>query len=101
MDSVSLCLPSLTNGRIGVNPSTNIFCTIKILTQLKSTVNAAHSLRPSRVSPGNTSYDPATTVHLIQYDNSKEQKLFGLKYRNKLETTRDIIEDFEARGWVN
>lgn len=64
-------------------------------------VSAAHSLRPSLVPEGNTSYDPTKAVHMIQYDTTKEAKIFGLKFRSKLDTTRDLIADFEARGWLN
>ncbi|TBU38649.1 NAD(P)-binding protein [Dichomitus squalens] len=62
-------------------------------------VNTAHRLRPS-LPAGNTSYDPATTVHLIRYSPDKERKLLGVKFRTIEETTKDTLDDFEARGWL-
>lgn len=34
------------------------------------------------------------------YDASKAPKVLGIKYRSIDETTRDILEDYKARGWV-
>ena len=48
-----------------------------------------------------TSFDPTKAVCMIQHDASKADKLFALKYRSKLDSARDMIEDFEARGWLN
>jgi len=48
----------------------------------------------------NDSYDPAKAVHHVMYDTSKAAKLLGLKYRSIKESTRDMIEDFKARGWL-
>jgi nucleoside-diphosphate-sugar epimerase len=39
-------------------------------------------------------------VHKIQYKNEKSVEVLGLKYRTMEETTRDSIEDFKKRGWV-
>ena len=33
------------------------------------------------------------------FDNSKQDRIFGLKFRSKLETTKDIIEDAVKRGY--
>ncbi|EED86030.1 predicted protein [Postia placenta Mad-698-R] len=52
------------------------------------------------IPAGNTSYDPAKATHLIMYDASKAPKVLGIKYRSIDETTRDILEDYKARGWV-
>ena len=49
-------------------------------------------------NPDAGSPNPAT-VHLMQYDASKCARIFGIKYRTITETTRDILTDFEARGW--
>ncbi|KAI0690651.1 NAD(P)-binding protein [Cerioporus squamosus] len=63
-------------------------------------VNVAHRLY-SKLPAGNTSYDPAKAVHLLNYDTSKERKLFGIKFRTMEETTKDTIEDFVKRGWIS
>ncbi|TFK81177.1 NAD(P)-binding protein [Polyporus arcularius HHB13444] len=63
-------------------------------------VNIAHRLYP-KLPAGNTSYDPAKAVHMIQYDTSKERKLFGIKYHTAEEMTRDTLEDFIKRGWIS
>jgi hypothetical protein len=36
---------------------------------------------------------------MIKYDNSKQAGILGIKFRTKLETTKDILEDFSKRGW--
>ena len=33
------------------------------------------------------------------FDNSKQDRILGLKFRTKLETTKDIIEDAVKRGY--
>lgn len=38
-------------------------------------------------------------VYMTTYDTSKEQRILGLEYRSMEETTRDILEDFQRRGW--
>ncbi|KAF9527862.1 hypothetical protein CPB83DRAFT_855320 [Crepidotus variabilis] len=35
----------------------------------------------------------------ISYDISKEQRLFGMKYKTQAETTKDTLEEFAKRGW--
>jgi len=39
-------------------------------------------------------------VYMITYDNSKQAGILGIKFRTKLETTKDILEDFSKRGWL-
>jgi len=46
------------------------------------------------------SYDPSKAVHHIMYDTSKAARLLGLKYRSIKESTKDMIDDFKARGWI-
>ncbi|KAF8808073.1 NAD(P)-binding protein [Phlegmacium glaucopus] len=33
------------------------------------------------------------------YDTSKQQRILGIKFKSKVETTKDILEDFAKRGW--
>ena len=33
------------------------------------------------------------------YDNSKQDSILGIKFRGKLETAKDMLEDFSKRGW--
>jgi len=40
-----------------------------------------------------------TAKHLILYDTAKADRILGLRYRTILETTRDTLADYEARGW--
>jgi hypothetical protein len=45
---------------------------------------------------------PDITRHrFLAYDNSKALRLLGpeLKYRSMEETTKDILDDYIARGW--
>ena len=38
-------------------------------------------------------------VRMITYDDSKQAGILGIKFRTKLETIKDILEDFSKRGW--
>lgn len=38
-------------------------------------------------------------VYKVKYRREKQDKLLGLKFRTKEETTRDILEDFAKREW--
>ena len=65
----------------------------------RMSVNIAHRLYPS-LPAGNTSYNPATAVHLVRYAPEKERKLLGVKFRTIEETTKNALDDFKARGWL-
>ncbi|PPQ64060.1 hypothetical protein CVT24_008873 [Panaeolus cyanescens] len=70
-------------------------------------LDAANSLSPNPW-PGHT-YNkgfpevvPASRedrVYHISYDKAKEQRILGIKFHTSLETTKDTLEDFAARGW--
>ena len=62
-------------------------------------VNAAHAV-DAKLPAGNTAYDPATAVHFIRYDVAKADKLFGIKYISIQQSTKDILDDFKARKWL-
>ena len=36
---------------------------------------------------------------MYTFDNSKQSSILGIKFRTKLETTKDILEDFWKRGF--
>ena len=38
-------------------------------------------------------------VHYFVYDNSKEQRIFGIKYIEKEESVRDMLALFKEKGW--
>jgi hypothetical protein len=38
-------------------------------------------------------------VYMITYDQSKQASILGIKFRTKLETLKDTLEDFSRRGW--
>jgi nucleoside-diphosphate-sugar epimerase len=38
-------------------------------------------------------------AYRVRYSTEKQERLLGLKYHTKEETTRDILEDFKKRGW--
>lgn len=52
------------------------------------------------MSSRDESYDPKKATHVIRYDTSKAAKLLGLKYHSIEEGTKDMVEDFKARGWI-
>ena len=37
--------------------------------------------------------------YILNYDTNKAEKVFGIKYRSREETARDMLVDFEKRGW--
>ncbi|KAF8880894.1 hypothetical protein CPB84DRAFT_1851708 [Gymnopilus junonius] len=42
---------------------------------------------------------PGDKVYHVTYDKTKEERILGIKYHTKLETTRDTLEEFAKRGW--
>ena len=38
-------------------------------------------------------------LYMFIYDNSKQDSILGIKFRGKLETAKDMLEDFSKRGW--
>ncbi|PPQ88279.1 hypothetical protein CVT25_005442 [Psilocybe cyanescens] len=38
-------------------------------------------------------------VYKITYDKSKEERILGIQFHTKLQTTKDTLEDFSKRGW--
>ncbi|PFH46935.1 hypothetical protein AMATHDRAFT_68786 [Amanita thiersii Skay4041] len=66
--------------------------------------NIAKSLAPSPIlspAPGTEQAigDSDMRIYKITLDTSKEKRILGLTYRTKEEVTRDILADFERRGW--
>ncbi|KAH6904336.1 D-lactaldehyde dehydrogenase [Coprinopsis sp. MPI-PUGE-AT-0042] len=64
-------------------------------------VDAARSLEPSPlpnhdIAPG---FPDVQKVYPNEFDTSKAATILGIKWRSKLETTRDILEDFAMHGW--
>lgn len=62
-------------------------------------MSAAHRLEPT-LPAGNTAYDPSTATHLFQYAPEKQRRLLGVPFRTLEQTTKDILDDFKARGWL-
>jgi hypothetical protein len=48
---------------------------------------------------GNPAYDPEIHKPMAQCVSIKAEKILGIKYKTKGETTRDLLEDFKRRGW--
>ncbi|KAH7921678.1 NAD(P)-binding protein [Leucogyrophana mollusca] len=69
-------------------------------------IDAANALYPAPKlsqplpvgNPGAGSANPATR-HMFSYITDRATEIFGLDYRTMTETTKDVLEDFEARGW--
>ncbi|PPQ88274.1 hypothetical protein CVT25_005437 [Psilocybe cyanescens] len=64
---------------------------------------AANSISPSPISShklpvGHPEILDGTRVINISYDKSKEQRILGIKFHTKLETTKDTLEDFARRA---
>ncbi|KAI6014019.1 hypothetical protein BKA83DRAFT_4473825 [Pisolithus microcarpus] len=64
-------------------------------------IDAANALDPApnlswplpKGNPGSSRPAP------YEYDTSKSRRILGLEYRSVMETTRDTLLDFAARGW--
>lgn len=61
-------------------------------------VNSARKFSPS-VPAGNTEWKRETNVDPIITDSSKASKVLGVTYIPLDQTTKDILADFEQRGW--
>ena len=59
----------------------------------------AHSI-DARLPAGDASYDAAKAVYAMRFDASKSKKLLGLEYRTMEQTTKDIISQFQEKGWI-
>jgi len=60
-------------------------------------VNVARKFRPD-LPAGNKSFESSKAVHLILFHSDKVERILGLKYRTKEETTKDILENLQERG---
>lgn len=66
------------------------------------TVTAANEVGRSiypEIRPGNTKYDAKKAVHLVDFDSSKKERIFGTKWTTINETTQAILENFKQRGF--
>ncbi|KAG2007013.1 D-lactaldehyde dehydrogenase [Coprinopsis cinerea AmutBmut pab1-1] len=69
----------------------------------KEWLESANTVTPSnaiQTKLANQGIKSTTDVYRDLMDTSKEQKIFGLKLRSMNETTKDILDDFEKRGWL-
>ncbi|PPQ89360.1 hypothetical protein CVT25_003200 [Psilocybe cyanescens] len=65
---------------------------------------AANSLTPSPIPSHNLPVGypeilDGEPVSKIRYNKSKEERILGIKFHTKVETTKDTLEDFATRGW--
>ncbi|KAI0078018.1 NAD(P)-binding protein [Panus rudis PR-1116 ss-1] len=60
-------------------------------------INIAHSLDPS--VPKLEADDTGYKAENVMYDSTKSKEVLGLRYRTMEETTKDILDDFKAKGW--
>ena len=72
----------------------------------KQIVDAANSFSPSpllshkfQIGFPEITQVEGEPVYMVKYDNSKQACILGIKFRTKLETTKDMLEDFAKRGW--
>ena len=61
-------------------------------------VAAAHKYVPS-LPAGDASIDLSSIRRDIVVDGAKAKKTLGIAYRTFEETSKDIIVDFEQKGW--
>jgi len=67
-------------------------------------LDAANSLSPSPLPShflqrGFPEINQGEPVYTLTYNKSKEAAVLGMKFKTKLETTKDTLEDFARRGW--
>ncbi|KAJ3573253.1 hypothetical protein NP233_g2546 [Leucocoprinus birnbaumii] len=64
-------------------------------------LDAANSIQPYPLPnhPPQKGLPGLSTSYLITYDTAKEQRILGIKYKTKEETTLATLEDFAVRGW--
>ena len=68
-----------------------------------NTVDTANSISPApvlshKIQSGFPEITKGEPVYMFTYDNSKQANVLGINFRTKLETTKDILEDFSKRG---
>ncbi|OSD04811.1 NAD-P-binding protein [Trametes coccinea BRFM310] len=62
---------------------------------------AAASEVSQKTRPPPPSYDPAQVTYNIVCNNTKTNNVLGMKYRYGIhDMVRDVIQDWEARGWM-
>ncbi|KAK7456489.1 hypothetical protein VKT23_010739 [Stygiomarasmius scandens] len=68
----------------------------------QDTIDAVNSLQPS---PWPSHKEPLAKgetgekLYKITWDLSKEKRILGIKFRTQEETARDMLADWESRGW--
>ena len=77
-----------------------------MLILIKQIVDAANSISPSplpshklQIGFPEINQVEGGPEYLVKYDNSKQDSILGIKFRSKVETTRDMLEDFSKCGW--
>lgn len=60
----------------------------------------AASTASSKIQPVETPYDATAEVYKVLYNNTKSKEVLGATYRSIEETTADILNDWEMRGWM-
>ncbi|KAI0827008.1 NAD-P-binding protein [Trametes gibbosa] len=62
-------------------------------------INIAH--RSSNKIPGeDSSYDLTQAVYPVRYSAEKGRRILGIEYRSLEDSVKDMVEDFDARGWL-
>ncbi|KAM6493007.1 D-lactaldehyde dehydrogenase [Amanita muscaria] len=95
----SLVVPEAGGERLLVKAGSNVW---------QDWIDVANSLSPSPIpshAPGTNKGLPKGrpegkhVKHTVEYDVSKAQRILAPQYRSMDETARDMLADFERRGW--
>ncbi|KAM6493011.1 D-lactaldehyde dehydrogenase [Amanita muscaria] len=95
----SLAVPEAGGERIIIRAGSNVW---------QDWIDVVNSLSPSPIpshAPGTNKALPKGKLegkhvkHTVQYDASKAQRILAAQYRSMDETARDMLADFERRGW--
>ncbi|TRM58151.1 hypothetical protein BD626DRAFT_512334 [Schizophyllum amplum] len=62
-------------------------------------INTANALPTKHTLPRGFPDDEMPTVAHLLYDATRSKEVLGMSYRTMEETTRDILADYDARGW--
>ncbi|KAM6493008.1 hypothetical protein JOM56_011142 [Amanita muscaria] len=95
----SLVVPEAGGERMIVKAGSNVW---------QDWIDVANSLSPSPIpsrAPGTNNALPKGrpegkhVKHTMEFDSSKAQRILALQYRSMDATARDMLADFERRGW--
>ena len=100
VESASSSALPRSNGKTSVRPQP--VYRVSILAKRNLYIRTAlvtHKLNPALPNE-EPSYDPAKTTYIAIFANEKARGYLSIDFHTMEETTKDILDDFKARGWL-